>query len=131
MDSDAAELTIENFERAAIDPEQFNHEAHIYMAWAYLDRYPVAEAIGRFTDALKRLTAELGVPGKYHETITWFYLLLIAERRGAEQSWAEFRAANPDLFDHSDNVLARYYRSATLASERARRSFVLPDTVAA
>ncbi len=121
------QLTIESFESGDIDADAFDHEAHVYMAWLYLERFPVTSALARFTAALKSLTERLGVPGKYHDTITWFYLLLIAERRDPGADWSEFRARNDDLFDRSDDVLRRYYRVETLASERARARFVLPD----
>lgn len=118
---------VDAFERGEIDAEAFDHEAHVYLAWRYLERFPLPVALEKFDAALRRLTVQLGVPGKYHATITWFFLLLIAERRGAEPKadWFRFRQRNPELFE--SGVLGRYYRRQTLASGRARRSFVLPD----
>lgn len=126
------EFDVDAFERGEIDPLRFDHAAHVHLAWCYLERFPLPEALRKFDAALQRLTAQLGVPGKYHATITWFFLLLIAERRGAEgktepeADWVQFRQRNPDLFD-SRGLLERYYRPQTLVSGRARRSFVLPD----
>ena len=124
-------LTIDAFEAGSIDAGAFDHEAHVYVAWLYLDAFATAEAIDRFTAALKRLTARLGVAEKYHETITWFYMLAIAERRKPNESWTDFRRANPELFDKSDDILARYYDRETLASNRARTTFLLPRPQAA
>lgn len=125
-------ITIEAFESGCIVSREFNHTAHIYVAWLYLQRYPTADAISRFTTGLRRLTAKFGVPDKYHATISWFFLLLIAERRTAAPSacWEEFCQKNEDLFCREHNILTRYYSSKLLASERARTSFVLPDKVA-
>jgi len=126
------DFDVDAFERGEIDPEAFDHTAHVYLAWRYLEQFPLPVALQKFDAALQRLTVQLGVPDKYHATITWFFLLLIAERRGADckselrADWLRFRQRNPDLFD-SRGLLARHYRSHTLASERARRSFVLPD----
>ena len=96
----------------------------------------MAEAIERFTAALKRLTVKLGVPGKYHNTITWFFMLIIAERRNGEAGtsgleWSDFRRNNDDLFRRDENVLHRYYKAETLATDAARRTFVLPDKLVA
>jgi hypothetical protein len=126
-------LTIEDFEQGRIDGGSFNHEAHVYTAWLYLDQYPVTEAIERYTSALKRLTLKLGVPGKYHDTISWFFMLIIAERRRGEarHDWTAFTVANDDLFRREDNVLNRYYSKETLATDAARCSFVLPDRLVA
>ena len=124
--------TIESFESAAIDAEAFDHEAHIYVGWLYLERYPLAQGIAQFTDSLRRLTRKLGVPGKYHETISWFYLLLIEERRSVStpNDWFAFRRANNDLFCRDDNIFERYYSKELIFSDRARQSFVLPDRLA-
>ena len=123
-------LTIDDLEQSRIEGGMFDHEAHVYVAWLYLDRYPLTEAIDKFTSALKRLTLKLGVPGKYHDTITWFFMLIIAERRDSDD-WSIFKENNADLFSRDNNVLNRYYSKATLATDAARRTFVLPDRLVA
>jgi hypothetical protein len=122
------DFTIDAFERGEIDPEAFDHEAHVYMAWLYLERFPLPEALAKFDSALRRLTERLGVAGKYHATITWFFLLLIGERRSAEPGadWPRFRRRNADLVEDR-GLLERYYSRQTLASDRARQAFALPD----
>ena len=126
------DLSIEALEAGRIDAATFDHEGHIYLAWLYLDQFPLADAISRFTDALKRLTIRLGVPGKYHETISWLFMLLIAERRSnaTAKDWFSFRHVNNDLFAGGIDVLQRYYSKELLWSDRARQSFVLPDRLA-
>lgn len=125
-------LTVDAFENGAIDPGAFDHEAHVYVAWLYLERFPLLEAIAKFDAALRRLTVTLGIPGKYHATITWFFMMLIAERRNAvrDSDWFRFRRDNDDLIGDGE-ILQCYYDGETLASDRARESFVLPDKLAA
>ena len=129
----APPVSIDALEKGTLDAATFDHAAHVYAAWLYLEEFPLADAIARFSAALRRLTATLGVPGKYHETVTWFFMLLIAERRAAGDldDWFAFRRNNADLFGNAGDVIGRYYSSELLASERARRSFVLPDRFAA
>ena len=126
------DFSIDAFELGEIDPDAFDHQAHVYVAWLYLERFPLPVALGKFEAALRRLTVKLGIPGKDHMTITWFYLLLISERRADEPGadWYRFRRRNRDLIDDG-GILERYYQRATLASDRARRHFVLPDRLAA
>jgi hypothetical protein len=121
-------FSVEAFESGEIDPEPFDHEAHVYLAWRYLERFPLPAALEKFDAALRRLTTELGVPGKHHATITWFFLLLIAERRSEDPGadWCRFRQQNADLIE-DEGILQRYYSRQVLASDRARQSFVLPD----
>jgi len=129
IDEPRIEETVQAFENATVKPSEFNHEAHIKVAWGYLQDHDQLEAINRFTAAIKRLTLKLGVPDKYHETITWFYLLKIAERcaRNSTADWHAFKAGNPDLFEWNPSIVQKYYSDALLSSEAARRMFVLPD----
>ncbi len=125
-------ITIEAFETGRIDVDSFDHEAHVYVAWSYLERMPVMDALQRYSDGLRRLTRALGIPGKYHETITCFYMFVIAERRDASPGdWESFKRRNEDLLARGDaSVLHRFYSREVLASERARETFVLPDRIA-
>ena len=120
----AADL-VERFEACTLAPEEFHHEQHIYVAWTYLGREPLAAAAQRFITHLKRFADFHGKHGLYHETITWAYLILVNERM-AEDGWDAFRAANPDLFTGAAG-LERYYRPETLRSPRARTTFLFPD----
>ncbi len=123
---------LDAFESCALTEEQFHHRDHLRIAWILLRRLPLLEAIGRFTDDLKRFAASLGKAGLYHETITWAYLLLVHERirRDDQPEWDAFCAANPDLFRWKPSILDDYYRKETLASELARKAFVMPDKAA-
>ena len=109
-----------------------HHRDHVRLAWLYLRRLPPAAALAKFSDGLRRFAASAGKAGLYHETITWAYLLLIRERMergGPGEGWSEFAAGNPDLLIWKPSILNRYYREETLASDLARRVFVLPDRV--
>ncbi len=119
-----------SFEDGRLADGGFHHADHVRMAFLYLRRYPAPEALDRFSAALARLAAAKGKPERYHETITWAFVLLIRERMaraGRSQTWTEFQDANADLLNWNDNVLKRYYRDETLSSDLARRTFVLPD----
>ncbi len=123
-------LSIEQFEDGNVDAGQFDHEAHVYVGWLYVQAFDLAEAVVRFDGALRRLTERLGVPGKYHATITWLFLVLINERALPGESWDAFRSRNEALFRDSKTTLERYYSDTLLFSDAARRHFVLPDRLA-
>jgi hypothetical protein len=121
---------IEGLEDHSLPPASLDHATHVKLGWLYLRRDPLLTALDRFRRALQSYVTAHGQAGKYHETITWAYLVLIherMERHGSAQTWAEFAANNTDLLGHGKSVLASYYQSDTLTSELARRIFVLPD----
>lgn len=126
-----AAISIEAFEDGSVDPAQFDHEAHIYVGWLYLQLFELQEAIDRFSAALRCLTKKLGVETKYHETITWFFMILIADRRStsASNDWQVFRQGNADLFARRPSIISQYYSDKRLGTSLARTQFVLPDRV--
>ena len=120
-------VDIAAFEAGAFDPAHFDHAAHVRVAWCYLQQCELGEAIRRFSHALRAITARLGIAAKYHETITWFFMIVIAERcaRDPNADWDSFRCQNADLF--RGDLLHRHYSEGRLRSPLARRQFLLPD----
>ncbi|MGH8194336.1 MAG: hypothetical protein ACREQ8_08065 [Woeseiaceae bacterium] len=118
---------IQAFESGEIDPANFNHEAHVHVAWSYLQEYPLAEAIAKFTATLQALTSRLDIAMKYHETISWFFMIAIADRGALGCPWETFKSINSDLIENGAGLLRRHYSPACLSSPKARRQFVLPD----
>jgi len=108
----------------------FHHADHVRLAWIYLHRHPVLEALERLVTGIRSFAESQGRPDLYHETITWAYVLLIherIERTGRDASWERFAEANPDLLVWKGGILDRWYRPETLGSELAKRVFVWPD----
>lgn len=120
------------FEATTLGGDEFPHAAHVRVGWYYLSHFEMLDAMARFRTGLQRFAAAKGKPDRYHETITLAYLLLIAERLADARglSWDEFAARNPDLLTWRPSILERYYPAATLASDYARQTFVLPDRAA-
>jgi hypothetical protein len=124
---------ITRFEDGSLSATAFHHADHVRTAFAYLQRYPVLEALQRFSTGLKRFAKAQGKENLYHETITWAYLFLINERisRAAHAlSWEQFASDNPDLLTWKDSVLNRYYTDGTLHSNLAKQVFIFPDKLA-
>ena len=120
---------IERFESFAVPNEGFHHRDHVHLVWAYLRTMPVVDALSRFSASLKRFAVHHGKTMLYHETITWAYVALIHERMEQRPglSWDDFCRLNPDLLTWKPSILDRYYQPETLASDLARRVFILPD----
>ena len=120
---------LEAFVDTTLPSDHFHHRQHVEVAWLFVRKYGMPAALGEFTTAIKRFADAKGATGLYHETITWAFLLLIAERQAkcGAGDFDEFAAANPDLLVWKPSILERYYSSATLKSELARTVFVFPD----
>jgi hypothetical protein len=116
------------FEEGAVTPAQFDHVAHVRVAWIYLQESASPDdALSRMRDAIRRFAASAGVPQKYHETITVLWMRLLAEARhaGASGELAEVLRAHPALADK--DLPLTYYSRERLFSEEARAEWVEPD----
>jgi hypothetical protein len=118
---------VQVFELATLDPMAFHHREHLYVAWCYLRALPLEDALARYVHHLRRLTVALGVPHKFHATMTWAYVVLLRDAMDQSPSagFDELLAQCPVLLDRHA-ALAPYYEQAQLDSEKARRRFVLP-----
>lgn len=112
------------FEAGTLPLDRFDHVMHVRVAWIYLGRLPPEVALLRVCAGLRQLAARAGHPEKFHLTITWAYMALIAERWRDDETFDAFRSRCPELFD--GRALRERYPAATLASPRAREAFVLP-----
>lgn len=115
-------------ESCTLPEAEFDHRGHLRAAWLCLRAGSFPEALARMSAALKRYSAHMGKPDRYHETITVAYMAVINERLhagGDHDSWSDFLRDNPDLADR--RLLTHCYRPETLASPTARSIFVLGE----
>ena len=115
------------FARGECDPADFPHREHVRMAFEMLRRHSFPETVLHYSRALRSMAARGGRPEAYHETITVAFLSLLAERMDnmSAADFAQFEGDNPDLMEKG--ILARWYRPKRLASNAARRTFLLPE----
>src|ERR1700733_8526854 len=114
-------------EQCSLAESSFGNSAHVRAAYLYLRSGEFETALVRMRGALRRYSAALGKPDRYHETITVAYLALIRQRLfecGDGGGWQGFAQQNPELLDR--NFLLRFYPKAQLESELSRKTFVLP-----
>jgi len=116
------------FEGCTIAPSQFNHEAHVRLAFVYLTEGDVDLAVQKMRDALLNFLQHNGVPqSKFHETLTRAWVLAVQHfmNRSTSTSASDFIAKNQQLLD--SKIMLTHYSASVLFSADARASFVEPD----
>ena len=116
------------FEAGSVTPAQFDHLAHVRVAWVYLrEAASIDEALARMRHGIRKFAAAAGVPQKYHETITVLWMRLLADVRaaGASGELADLLRAHPALADK--DLPLEYYSRELLFSDGARAAWVEPD----
>ena len=115
-------------ERGEVPTEGFHHASHLHVAWVYLtESLSVQDAANKMRQTLHRLTAAAGQPQKYHETITLFWVHLLAGERRAScaERLEDVVQANPQLLEKNFPLV--YYSADRLFSDEARASWMEPD----
>jgi hypothetical protein len=125
MDESCRDL--ERFMRGEVDAAAFPHREHVRMGFEMLRRHDFAETAFRFSAALRAMAGRAGKPQAFHQTVTIAFLSLIAERidSGDYADFDSFARGNADLLEKS--ALSRWYPSERLASDAAKRTFLLPN----
>src|SRR5215470_2953789 len=116
------------FEACTVTPSQFNHEAHVRLAYVYLVEGDVESAVQRMRDSLLNFLEHHGIPrAKFHETMTRAWVLAVRHfmNRSTSTSFAAFIAKNPELLD--SKIMLTHYSASVLFSPDARATFVEPD----
>src|SRR5262245_11082303 len=117
------------FEAGGLAPSAFTHAAHLAVGLAYLAAGPPERAAARMRHALRAFTRRHGLTTVYHETLTAFWMRLLAHL-------AAGRFADLPLWARVNRVVDEYgswrpveahYSPDVLASPAAREGWVEPD----
>ena len=117
------------FEMGGVLPAQFDHRAHVRLAYVYLVEHAPEAASARMASGLQAFLQRHGLPGtKYHETLTRAWVLAVRhfmERSPGMDSADALVARHPELLD--SKIMLTHYSAAVLFSAEARSTFVEPD----
>jgi hypothetical protein len=123
----------EAFAASALPASAWTHEAHVRIAFMFVQRFALDEAHLLLRAGIIRLNPQHGLVESstrgYFETLTraWLILVLDAHRRALAPTSFELLARCPELRDR--HLALRHYSEELLATVRARAMFVAPDLV--
>lgn len=116
-------------EGCTLPKPEWTHQAHLAAGLAWVKRLGHADAILHARTSIRRYNESTGVAntdtGGYHETITRYYLSVLARHAAAGTAFVDVLA---DPAAGHDAVLG-HWRRETLFSVAARRDWVPPDLV--
>lgn len=108
---------------------EFDHRAHVRLAYGYLTEHDADTAYERMRDALLAFLAHRGIdPSKYHDTLTRAWIKAVRhfmDRTPSAASADAFIDRNPQLLDSA--MMMTHYSAEVLFSPEARAAFVEPD----
>lgn len=107
--------------------ERFGHRQHVHLTWLAVRRYGTSAAIGLVSDGIQGVARYAGAPQKYNATVSRAWVELVGHHADHSNAadFDTFAEQNAALLDK--RLLARFYRSTTLAGDVARTCWVEPD----
>lgn len=119
------------FEAGTLDKSRWTHSAHILTGACYVHSFGEAVAIARMRERVSAFN--LAVGGKntstsgYHETITVFWIKLIAAHHSPEESRVDFAHRAVRDLAANRNIYADFYDFDPVASTEARHIWIAPN----
>jgi len=120
------------FESCAHPLDQWHHREHIKIAYLYLLRHPLEEAISKVRAGIKAYNNSKNLPDElstgYHETMTQAWVRIIHAtlcEYGPTENADAFYGRQPQLSQKKN--LRLFYSRERFASWEAKRGFVEPD----
>ncbi|MBU2862468.1 hypothetical protein KO489_01280 [Reinekea forsetii] len=108
----------------------FNHKAHVRLAYIYIVEHGVSESVDVMKRSLYSLLQHAGIDPaeKYHATLTQAWLQAVNHFIVAGEAYDDFEQFiehNPKLLD--TNVMFTHYSKELLFSPEAREAYVSPN----
>lgn len=117
------------FESGTFPPTEFDHRAHLRLAYVYLTEADSDTAYQIMRKALQSFLEHNGVdPSKYHDTMTRAWIMAVhhfMEKTSSQDSADSFIGQNPEMVD--SKIMMTHYSAEVLFSDEARAQFVEPD----
>lgn len=117
------------FDAGQLPPGDFDHRAHLRLAYVHLATHGPERALATFRDSLQGFLRRNQVdPAKYHETLTRAWLQAVwhfMQRAGDTQDGSDFLQRSEAL--HDPRVMLTHYSREALFGDEARKRFVEPD----
>jgi hypothetical protein len=117
------------FEDGTLPAEDWTHAAHIAMATVYLERYGES-VLAHVRRAIRNYLLARGKPvTAYHETLTIFWLAVVAQTRALLPGLSEDEAVLRlhAMFGENSKLHIDFYSFDVVSSEEARSRWIAPD----
>jgi hypothetical protein len=120
------------FEAGTLPKEEFTHAGHLTAGACYVHMLDEAGAISHMRLCVRRFNEAVGGKntdtGGYHETITVFWIKMLAALRALhpEISRADFAAHAVETYRNRRDVFRDFYDFDVLTSVEARRNWIEP-----
>lgn len=117
------------FRLATLDPQLFNHEAHLRLAFILIKRHGVEEAEDQLCQQIAHFDQTFGDGTKFHKTVTVAAAKAVHHfmGRSSAENFPELLSKFPRLKTNFKDLLACHYGFDVFCHPKAKNTFVEPD----
>jgi hypothetical protein len=125
---DEIRALVSAFEACSFHPSEFRHYQHLTVALWYVWHLSPDEASVKMTAGIRRLAETYGKMG-YHETITLFWLRIVANFVAGHRANGTLSETANALIDRGNDkdLIGEFYSAELLATDKAKAEWVEPD----
>ena len=125
---DEIRALVSAFEACSFHPSEFRHYQHLTVALWYVWHLSPDEASVKMTEGIRRLAETYGKMG-YHETITLFWLRIVANFVAGHRADGSLSETANRLIDRCNDkdLIGQFYSAELLATDKAKAEWVEPD----
>lgn len=127
---DLTDLEFETqFKNCELNPTLFNHEAHLRLAWIYINKYGITRALENIEQQLKLFVAHVGAEEKYHKTLTILAVRAVYHfmNKAESNAFKTFINTYSKLKTDFKELVNSHYTFDIFVSQTARKKFIEPD----
>ena len=117
------------FNNCTLPAQFFTHEAHLRLAWIYIDKYGLEQAIQLIDHQLLNFVDALGSRDKYNKTVTIAAVKVVNHFKllSKARNFSDFIAENTQLGNNFKALIAQHYRTDIFNSTLAKIEYLPPD----
>lgn len=120
---------IKQFANGTLNPMVFSHEAHLRLAWLYIEKYGVKQAEQDIQKQLLNFDIIVGKGDKYHTTVTIVAIRIVNHfmLKSKSDNFTDFIIEFPQLKSKFKELIDNHYSFDIFTSYKARTEFLKPD----
>ncbi len=132
---DEKEITevVRTFEDATISRDAWKHAEHLTVALHYVSLHDMETAAAKMRDGIFKLLGafevDLTKEMPYHETLTMFWMLTVADFNEMKNGTSLLEKANELVATYDKDYPLKFYSREFLFSDEARAAFVEGDLI--
>lgn len=120
------------FEKAELPPSLFNHEAHLRLAWLYINKYGEEKAAAKTCKEIEQFDRLHGKGNKFNTTMSVAAIKIVHHfiKKSESKDFRMFIEEFPRLKTAFKALVDQHYAIDIFSNTEAKASFIEPDLLA-